>query len=284
MSNPEVSRLADYLELARLGMYQDDDHATMIRFASETAKLTVGDLRAIHSRLSATPAPSGVIGHRWNIERDGDALIICDGEHDKSDGCTFVRYVRESAAPPDVGRLVGKWRERSDDNAAYGELLQAGKAVAYGECADELAAALGQRAAEGCGACGDGCADRAGCRLAEDTPHATPEGEPAARYKQGLDVASKLECWARDQIHRDGYYGYYTRLCEDAAKLIRSLTAAPDPVGGEWVRVPRRPTGAMLTAAGTVNGWDGNPERADADHIAWWNAMLAAAPEQARDR
>jgi hypothetical protein len=39
--------------------------------------------------------------HRWNIDRDGDALLVCDGEHEKSEGCTYVRYVRE-AAPFDV--------------------------------------------------------------------------------------------------------------------------------------------------------------------------------------
>ncbi len=35
---------------------------------------------------------------RWNIERDGDALLICEGDHDKSQGCQYIRYIREDAA------------------------------------------------------------------------------------------------------------------------------------------------------------------------------------------
>jgi hypothetical protein len=34
---------------------------------------------------------------RWNIEEDGDALLICKGQHEKHEGCTFVRYVPEAA-------------------------------------------------------------------------------------------------------------------------------------------------------------------------------------------
>lgn len=31
--------------------------------------------------------------HRWNIEEDGDALLICRRDHEKSEPCNYVRYV-----------------------------------------------------------------------------------------------------------------------------------------------------------------------------------------------
>lgn len=34
--------------------------------------------------------------HRWNVKRDGDDLLICEGHHEKHEGCTFVRYVSAS--------------------------------------------------------------------------------------------------------------------------------------------------------------------------------------------
>jgi DNA repair exonuclease SbcCD ATPase subunit len=33
---------------------------------------------------------------RWNIEEDGNALLICKGHHEKYEGCTFVSYVPEA--------------------------------------------------------------------------------------------------------------------------------------------------------------------------------------------
>jgi hypothetical protein len=41
--------------------------------------------------------------------------------------------------------------------------------------------------------------------------------------------------------------------------------------------VPKEPTDEMLIDSGTVNGYEG--VMPDADHIAWWKAMLAAAPD-----
>ena len=31
--------------------------------------------------------------HRWNIERDGEALLICEGQHEKHEPCEYQRYV-----------------------------------------------------------------------------------------------------------------------------------------------------------------------------------------------
>jgi hypothetical protein len=30
--------------------------------------------------------------HRWNIEVDGDDLLVCRGDHEKHDRCSFQRY------------------------------------------------------------------------------------------------------------------------------------------------------------------------------------------------
>src|SRR5690606_26625025 len=55
--------------------------------------------------------------------------------------------------------------------------------------------------------------------------------------------------------------------------------AKPD---GDYVLVPRVPTPDMLSDAGTMENYDIDAGgRADDDHIAWWSAMLAAAPQPA---
>ena len=35
------------------------------------------------------------VRERWNIERDGDDLLVCFNDHDKSQACTYARYVPE---------------------------------------------------------------------------------------------------------------------------------------------------------------------------------------------
>jgi hypothetical protein len=57
-----------------------------------------GDLAA----LSASPAPAGDLvereTHRWNIERDGDDLLVCSGDHEKHEPCEWIRYSPARAA------------------------------------------------------------------------------------------------------------------------------------------------------------------------------------------
>ena len=31
---------------------------------------------------------------KWNIERDGDDLLICEGDHERHEGCTMQRWVK----------------------------------------------------------------------------------------------------------------------------------------------------------------------------------------------
>lgn len=35
---------------------------------------------------------------RWNIERDGNDLLICEGDHHRSEKCEFERYARAETA------------------------------------------------------------------------------------------------------------------------------------------------------------------------------------------
>ena len=49
--------------------------------------------RSISNIQKALSAPAEQPSHRWNIERDGDALLICFNEHDKGEKCEYVRYV-----------------------------------------------------------------------------------------------------------------------------------------------------------------------------------------------
>ncbi len=42
--------------------------------------------------VAAVDAERGNKHTRWNIEQEGDDLIICKGEHEKSEACAYVRY------------------------------------------------------------------------------------------------------------------------------------------------------------------------------------------------
>jgi len=46
-----------------------------------------------------------VATRRWNIERLEDDLLICEGNHDKSDDCEYVRYTKAETAEARVATL-----------------------------------------------------------------------------------------------------------------------------------------------------------------------------------
>jgi hypothetical protein len=46
-----------------------------------------------HLRTALAASEAKLAGAQWNIERDGDDLLICDGEHGMHEDCAFVRYV-----------------------------------------------------------------------------------------------------------------------------------------------------------------------------------------------
>jgi hypothetical protein len=62
-------------------------------------------IRQVDQRQQPKAEPAN-IRERWNIERDGDALLVCFNDHEKSEGCQYVRYVRESDQKQDLTSLV----------------------------------------------------------------------------------------------------------------------------------------------------------------------------------
>ena len=34
------------------------------------------------------------VAFKWHIERDGDDLLICEGDHERHEGCTMQRWVK----------------------------------------------------------------------------------------------------------------------------------------------------------------------------------------------
>jgi hypothetical protein len=61
--------------------------------------------RQVDQRQQPKPEPAN-IRERWNIERDGDALLVCFNDHEKGESCQYVRYVRESDQKPDLISLA----------------------------------------------------------------------------------------------------------------------------------------------------------------------------------
>lgn len=54
--------------------------------------------------------------HRWNIEEDGDDLLICNNHHEKGEKCEYIRYTPESCVSTLEAELAGvrKDAERLD--------------------------------------------------------------------------------------------------------------------------------------------------------------------------
>lgn len=86
-------------------------------------------------------------------------------------------------------------------------------------------------------------------------------------------IAKVWEAWDA----RDGELSW-----SDCLRGADDVLAALKEAG--YAVVPVVPTPKMLTDVGTIEGYDEDVSvsmaGADADHIAWWSAMLAAAQEQ----
>ena len=63
---------------------------------NEVAPKLRAALKAI-AAAPAAPAPAN-LRERWNIERDGDDLLVCFNNHDKGEKCEYERFVRAPAA------------------------------------------------------------------------------------------------------------------------------------------------------------------------------------------
>ena len=55
---------------------------------------------AIKEALAQPEQEPRNIRERWNIEIDGDDLLVCLNDHERSEGCHYERYVPATTAPP----------------------------------------------------------------------------------------------------------------------------------------------------------------------------------------
>ena len=63
---------------------------------------------AIKEALAQPEQEPRNIRERWNIEIDGDDLLVCLNDHEKSEGCHYERYVPATTAPPKRKPLTSK--------------------------------------------------------------------------------------------------------------------------------------------------------------------------------
>ncbi len=71
----------------------------------------------INSALYTEPvkAQEGEHIRRWNIEPDGDDLLICDGNHDKHEKCEYIRYTPASTVKAQAGEPYSDGMTAEDD-------------------------------------------------------------------------------------------------------------------------------------------------------------------------
>ena len=87
--------------------------------------------------------------NRWNVYRYGDALMVCLGDHEKHEDCTFVRYVPES----EVTKLRADAESVSAEREACAKLCEMvggkkeGHSLGYRSAAWECAALIRGRGA-----------------------------------------------------------------------------------------------------------------------------------------
>ena len=109
-----LQKVADTLSLAGLAVTPDllRQAADMLEADQHASGYTsidcpqCGFAGAREMQPAATQEPVN-IRHRWNIEPDGNDLLICENNHDKGEKCEYVRYVRADATPqPQQPRLT----------------------------------------------------------------------------------------------------------------------------------------------------------------------------------
>jgi hypothetical protein len=138
-----------------------DAEATIARLTAEVERLkrendnqANGALAVINQsvteehRLTARVAELEAM-RRWNIEQDGDDLLVCFNDHEKGEKCEYVRYVR-AALTARVAHLEALLRKARTAVSALREMEKASKA--HGEALKmdcdlaEIDAALSQPA------------------------------------------------------------------------------------------------------------------------------------------
>jgi len=84
-----MTATTDNRELRALDTSVPELDGMTVREVLNAAGFMLDDMQAI-VRALLTRTEAGV-SHRWDIERDGDDLLVCEGDHHRSEGCSFVR-------------------------------------------------------------------------------------------------------------------------------------------------------------------------------------------------
>jgi len=83
------------------------DCGDLTHFNDDMRRVTVDALLAKQGKLvQQARVPSS---HRWNVERDGDDLLVCFNDHDKGEKCDYKRFV--PASSQQQARVPEGWRE-----------------------------------------------------------------------------------------------------------------------------------------------------------------------------
>ena len=72
----------------------------------EEALKVADEGRNYANELLSLKAQEGEHIRRWNIEPDGDDLLICDGNHDKHEKCEYIRYTPASTVKAQAGEPI----------------------------------------------------------------------------------------------------------------------------------------------------------------------------------
>lgn len=96
----ELDKLGNYFSRHMLAMTAEDLH-----YKSDiAAELAWRDAEIDRLRIELSELRAKAEVHRWNIEKDGDDLLVCFNEHEKGEKCNYVRFTStkaEAQAPSD---------------------------------------------------------------------------------------------------------------------------------------------------------------------------------------
>jgi hypothetical protein len=106
------------LALEALKRYGNRHRATYLLDGAWDAEITLGDkaFAAIKEALAQTQEPRNV-RERWNVELDGNDLLVCFNDHEKGNKCQYERYSpqRTWVGLASEDRLTAKYMQDAPD-------------------------------------------------------------------------------------------------------------------------------------------------------------------------
>ena len=92
---------------------------------------------ALRERLAQPEQEPRNIRERWNIELDGDDLLVCFNDHEKGQHCIYERYVSPQRKPltdEEVVEVLGNLRESITGNVflAFARAIEAAHDIKEG--------------------------------------------------------------------------------------------------------------------------------------------------------